>query len=243
MTKLIFYALHDDPPKVIPAPLERDWMNRHGHRHPYRCLPLAIGNCYGWQILLRGSVKATWNGGTTKADVVVESSIPHVATSNFTRGIVTFDVPIVFRTEPGYQLMVTGPTNEFKDGASPMTAIIESEWLSYTFTMNYQLTRPGVSVLWEKDEPFCQVAVVPALIQESVEPEWRRIQDDPKTAEELRLLSDLRGEFRSRQDRGDPEANKQGWQKLYFRGEHPDGSVEQTHQTKMKLRELKDLRQ
>ncbi len=239
--KLICYALHEDPPKIVPAPPERAWMDRFTGRHPYRCLPLAIGNCYGWQMLLAAHVRASWNGGPEKSDLVVETPRPHTAVSNFSRGVITFDVPILFRTEPGYQLMVTGPTNEFKDGAAPMMAIIETEWLSYTFTMNYQFTRPG-TVVWEKDEPFCQIAVVPALVQESVEPELRRISEDPDAKAELKILTDLRTDFRSRQDRYEPEAVKQAWQRYYFKGIHPDGRPEPSHQVKMRLREVQDKR-
>jgi hypothetical protein len=176
-----------------------------------------------------------------KADVMVETALPYLAVSNFCRGVLTFDVPIIFRTEPGYQLMVSGPSNEFKDGASPMFAIIEAEWLNYTFTMNYQLTRPGLTVTWEKDEPFCQIAVVPSLIQESVEPVWRRIGDNPEIQAELAVLTGLRNDFRAKQDRGDPDT-RQGWQRYYFTGRHPDGRAEPSHRNKMRLNEVRDDR-
>ncbi len=239
--RLTCYALHEDPPKIIPAPAERAWMELYSGRHPYRCLPLAIGNCYGWQLLLAARVKASWNGGPEKSDLAVENVRPHTAVSNFSRGVITFDVPILFRTDPGYQLMVTGPTNEWKDGAAPMTALIETEWLSYTFTMNYQFTRPG-TVVWEQGEPFCQIFVVPSMLQESVEPEMKRIKDNPEAAAELAVLTELRTDFRARQDRMEAEAIKQAWQRFYFKGIHPDGRAEPSHQVKMRLREVEDRR-
>ena len=57
-------------------------------------------------------------------------------------GILTFDVAYIFRTPPGYHLLVSGPINTFKDGVAPMTAVVETDWLPYTFTFNYQFTRP-----------------------------------------------------------------------------------------------------
>jgi Family of unknown function (DUF6065) len=44
-------------------------------------------------------------------DIVITCDRPYQAVSNFTRGVVTFDVAYLFRTPPGYHLLVTGPTN------------------------------------------------------------------------------------------------------------------------------------
>src|SRR5271154_5586138 len=134
--KLTCFALNGDPPRIVPAPVHRDWMDQYVGRQPYKCLPLAIANCYGWQILLPARVEATWKGGKLCSDLAVATPRAHTAVSNFSRGIVTFYVPFVFRTDPGYHLLVIGPTNQFKTRAVPLTALIETDWLPYTFTMN-----------------------------------------------------------------------------------------------------------
>jgi hypothetical protein len=41
--------------------------------------------------------------------------------------------------------------NSPKDGIAPLTGVIETDWLPYPFTMNWQMTRPG-SVRFDKDE-------------------------------------------------------------------------------------------
>ncbi len=84
----------------------------------------------------------------------------HFAASNFTRGIVTFHTGYLFRTSPGWQLMATGPFNEPKHGIAPLTGLIETDWLPYPFTMNWQLTAPG-KVHFEKGEPVCLIFPVP----------------------------------------------------------------------------------
>ena len=58
------YALIPNPQKLVPAPPERAWMDAFKDGHAYRCLPLTIGNAYGWQLLLPVPVIAAWNGGT-----------------------------------------------------------------------------------------------------------------------------------------------------------------------------------
>jgi hypothetical protein len=62
---------------------------------------------------------------------------------DFSRGIVTFHTGYIFRTDASTQLLATGPFNEPEDGLFPLTGIIETNWLPYPFTMNWQLTRPG----------------------------------------------------------------------------------------------------
>lgn len=127
-------------------------MDAFPYRQPYRCLPLAIANAYGWQLILPAAVTAEWNGGMTKKDLTIHGA-QHLASSNFSGGVLTFNVAYVFRTDPGYHLLVTGPTNTFKDGAAPMSAVIETDWLPYRFTVNYKLTRPG-AVTCEAGEPY-----------------------------------------------------------------------------------------
>ena len=36
-----------------------------------------------------------------------------------------------------------------------MSAVIETYWMPFTFTMNWKFTRPQVKVRFEKGEPFC----------------------------------------------------------------------------------------
>jgi hypothetical protein len=66
--------------------------------------------------------------------------------SHFSSGIVTFHPDYIFRTDGEWDLLATGPFNSPKDGVYPLTGIIESNWLPYPFTMNWQVTRPGTIV-------------------------------------------------------------------------------------------------
>ncbi|HMZ02762.1 MAG TPA: DUF6065 family protein, partial [Burkholderiaceae bacterium] len=58
-------------------------------------------------------------------------------TSHFGSGILTFSLPYLFRTSPGYGMLVRGPTNCAKDGAAPLDGIVETDWAPYSFTMNW----------------------------------------------------------------------------------------------------------
>jgi hypothetical protein len=237
------YAVNDRPQVLVPAPPTRDWMDAINNGHAYRCLPLAIGNTYGWQLLLPVDVTAEWNGGPELSDIVIKCSHPHQAVSNFKCGILTFDIGYIFRTPPGFHLLVTGPSNTFKDGIAPMTAVVETDWLPYTFTFNYRFTRPG-RVLWKAGEPYAQICLVPAAVQENVQPVIRRLRDNPKLAADHKEWLTRRSSLRTRQNAGDPEAWKRAWDRDYYLGRYADGhSSEAAHTMKMRLKAPVDERQ
>src|ERR687885_2987454 len=114
---LIAYLLDGHQVSLRPAPIDRDWMSRTDERFAYRCLPLAIANAYGWQLLCPYGFSATWKDGTSLDAVEVTPDDPErcPALSHFGSGVLTFHVACLFRTEPGHDLFVTGPTNAPKD--------------------------------------------------------------------------------------------------------------------------------
>ena len=236
------HALTDNPQPLVPAPPDRDWMDMSSDRHAYRCLPLAIANTYGWQLLLPVEVTAVWNGGGGLADIEIDCIHPYQAVSNFMNGILTFDVAYIFRTSPGYHLLVSGPTNTFKDGVAPMTAVVETDWLPYTFTFNYQFTRPG-RVQWRAGEPYAQICVVRAGLQEQIQPVIRRLSDNPQLADDHEQWRERRSNLRARQEAGDPAAWKEPWGKDYFLGRYADGRPALTqHTNRVRLKMPRDER-
>jgi Family of unknown function (DUF6065) len=176
--KLQCYALHDFAPKLIPARLQRRWMDGFPDRHPYRCLPLSIANAHGWEVLCPIPIEIEWNGGPAVEDLTIRPlkalsggrPVDHFCRSNFSRGIVTFHLDYIFRTDSGWDLLATGPFNHPKENAYPLTGIIEADWLPYPFTMNWQVLRPG-RVMFEEDEPFCFIFPIKKQALLDCEPE------------------------------------------------------------------------
>jgi len=128
-SRLRIYSLGPSPYKLIPASPSRAWMDSFPNRHPYRCLPMAIANAYGWEMLSPCKFAIDWNGGPEKSDITFRclDSYPflsHFAVSNFARGIATFHTGYIFRTDPGWNLMVTGPLNNPKPGIAPLSGVV-----------------------------------------------------------------------------------------------------------------------
>ncbi|BBK43597.1 hypothetical protein STVA_36170 [Allostella vacuolata] len=233
--------------EIVPAPQDRAWMDASPERYPYRCLPLNIANAFGWHILTPCILDIEYTGGPEKEDIRVTSPDPvpgfeHLALSHFKRGILTFHPGYLFRTDPGWQLLAGGPFNWPKDGIAPLTGIIETDWLPFPFTMNWQMTRPG-RVRFEKGEPFCQVVPVPAGGLDQVVPRIRAIDADPELKAEFEAYRDRRSEFLKRLAEGEAEARQESWQKFYFRGKLPTGTrAPASHVSKLRLADPVDSR-
>ena len=227
---------------LIPSPPHRDWMDAFPDRHPYRCLPLAIANTHGWDVLNPVAIEVDWNGGPRVEDLTVKNLEPmpdkmvldHFVRSNFSRGIVTFHTSYLFRTPPDWNLMVAGPFNRPKQDAFPLTAIIETDWLPYPFTMNWQMMKPG-KVVFEKGEPLCTIMPVPKHYLEGWDVVVHNMSDDPVLSAEQQSFREERDRFMVKLNAKDPETIKQAWQRHYFVGRHPDGTKVDNHANKMRL--------
>lgn len=238
--KLTAYIVDGHAVDIRPAPVDREWMDNTGERFAYRCLPLNIANAHGWEILCSTGFSAIWNGGTglDAVTVATDAGGAAIALSHFGSGVLTFHVPCLFRTDAGVDLMVSGPINRPKDAIAALTGLIETDWAPYSFTMNWQFTRPQMAVRFEKGEPFCHIMPMRRGEIEAVEPELRLLSENPElqrahtawTANRNRFNVDLR------QPGSDARAEK--WQKLYHRGVMPDGETAGAadHRTRLKLK-------
>jgi hypothetical protein len=245
--KLTCYALSPEPLPLRAAPPTRDWMDRIPERHAYRCLPLAIANAHGWELPCVCDLEIAWDGGPHARNVQVRAldGFPHLAQyvlTHFAFGIVTFHLTYLFRTDPGWNLLATGPLNQSKDGIAPLTGIIETDWLPYPFTMNWQMTRPG-TVRFRKGESICMLFPVPANAVTDVTPEIRNQADDPELERQALEWKHHRDAFMARFNAGDAATRKDGWQRNYFLGKRPDGSApDAQHVNKLRLDPPVDLR-
>jgi len=227
VTKLIAYRIGEHAPKIVPAQAERDWMSATRLRFAYRCLPLTIANSMGWNVLCPQAIVAEWDGGDDLENLRVTTldggDAEWIAGSHFGHGVLTFHLHHLFRTDSGVALWARGTPNHLKDGIGPLDGIIETDWLNFTFTMNWKFTRPG-RIVFEQDEPFCFLTPTHYHGLDAVVPEIRPIETDPALHSAFDDYSRMRLEFNARLAAGDPKTVKQSWQKWYMRGTEPSGA-------------------
>lgn len=170
--------------QLRPSPARRYWMDQ--GPYAYQCLPLVVANQWGWQILCPTDLRATWDGSPDPGGVRVEVD-PQYATvikSQFGSGLVTFSPPWLFRTSPGWNIMIKGPGNRFKPNCVSLEGVIETWWLNYTFTLNWRIVEPG-TVEFAKGESLGQLVPVPHATFENASAIEAPLSEEPEIAAEL----------------------------------------------------------
>lgn len=209
---------------LAPASARREWIDRMPDKGGYRCLPMTMAHQAGWVIGCPAGFCATWDGGNpagaTRLDLDADSSpFSNRIVTHFGHGVVTFHLPWLFRTSPGWALWARGGANFVKDGAQALEGIVETDWAPYSFTMNWKLTRPGHAARFEKGEPICAVTPVSLDALESFTAHERDIASDPALAAEFRKFKELRTAGMAVFAQGSPV-----FQKMYTRGVTPTGA-------------------
>jgi hypothetical protein len=150
------YKIHDWAPEIVPGQGRRAWMDAFQDRHPYRCLPLTMANCTGWEVLCPVGLTIEWDGGLLEAAIKITGDEPwppvkNIADSHFRRGIVTFHTGHLFRTEPGWRVWAMGPPNEPKDGIYPLQGLIDIAEEKSRLQKALDKWGDDVFVFWEFD--------------------------------------------------------------------------------------------
>jgi hypothetical protein len=221
--KIIAYTTTATPCEIRKANPKRQWMDVAVNKNPYRCLPLSMANGWGWELLSPAKFVAEWDGGASPQSVKVTLLEGHTPPDGyFGEGTLTWHTGYMFKTEFPYGMYVTGAPNYPKHNAIPLSGVVETHWLPFTFTMNWRFTQPGTFSM-EIGEPFCQIFPVDMNIFENVEAEIRTLHE-PEAKElydEYWNWNFSRYEFLYGQRSGKygPEA----WQKNYLQGAYPLG--------------------
>lgn len=229
----------------------RTWMDNTHNKFAYRCLPLIMSNSIGWQISVNFPFVVYWNGGIETSDVSLgffdgdEQKIQiqrKSVLSHFGSGVITFSLPWLFRTNKGHNLFVTGPINEPKHGITPLTGIVETDWLPFTFTMNWKITAINTPIKFEKGDIICQFFPYPRGYPEKFTALTDKLSNNPSVSEEYAKWDKSRSTFNKRlKDPNDHEVTGKDWERTYFQGKHKDGSEFDEHQVRYKSCPFKHL--
>lgn len=218
--------------EVIPLNKRRAWMNNTTKAFAYHCMPLTIANEHAWGVPSPGHFEAEWNGGPDQEDMLINFDADSFnfewVSSHFGNGVLTINVDFILKTERGISTYVRGVPNYFKKGIHPLDAIIETDWLPYTFTYNYIFTEPG-RVSFEKDEILFSFFPVRRTWIESFDLVEKNIQDNVEFYKQYKEYDTARAK---RLQERDPEIDEsklshlleeKGFQKFYKNAKDPNG--------------------
>ena len=218
---------------IVSPETKRKWMNE-TMGNAYRCVPLKVANQYGWTVLSPIEFSAEWDGGTSDASLKVtllENSPYSIASSDFGHGILSIIPDFVVKTSKKHSLYIRGIPNQIANGLQPLDAIVETDWLPFTFTFNFKFVRPGKLII-KKDQPIFTFFPIERGFIESFEAIESRIENDEELYSDYKKYSKLR----EAQNKGLNDTNKS----TYGRGKLFDKEYNiDDHQKRIILPEFK----
>jgi hypothetical protein len=216
----------------LKGKVKRDWFDSHF----YYCLPLNIGNQYGFIVTSAYDFEATWDGRMgSSGDVSIKtySEDPYriqTLSSNFGSGILTIQNHFHFKTPIGINLMTIQPPNMFIPGTVAMTGVVETDQLRRDFTFNLKFTDPGRTVVFKKGDPLGAFIPIPRYFVDNFEID---LASNYFSRELLRNEAGDVKEF-TRQRETDDRLRPHESGRKYFNGEHAFGEKYLDHQKKIK---------
>jgi hypothetical protein len=212
--------------------VKRDWFINHA----YWCLPLTIGNQYGFGIRSLKTFTATWDGkkyaSGVKVEILEESENPsdQAISSHFGMGTITIQNRFTFRTSPGVNLMTINPPNYWIDGIQHMTGVIETDNLRRDFTFNLKITRPNYTIKINKGDYVGCVIPVPRYFIDKHELKFaEELCTKEQLLEEQKAMKDF-GTERSTLDKKKPHGNG----RRYFDGKDIYNNIFPDHQKRVR---------
>ena len=226
---------YDRYPEIVESlkgNIKRDWLSNHA----YYCLPLNIGNQYGFIIKAAYDFDATWDGSLGNPnDIHINIYEPGDSLSmqqvspGFAEGILTIQNNFQFKTPPGINLMTIAAPNFFISGMQAMTAVIEADQIRRDFSFNLKLTDPNRVVSVKKGDPLAAFIPIPRYFVEEFELDTvnkyfseELIKNEQNDANEL-------GRQRLNEDK--EKAHYSG--RKYFNGIHAFGQKFKDHQKRV----------
>lgn len=200
--------------------------------HAYQCLPLVIGNQYGFAIKSVHDWEAVWDGGeslsATKVTVNQTSSEQFVS-SHFGNGIVTIQNRFTFRTPPGVNLVTINPPNIPTDNFFNLFGVIETDNLRRDFTFNLKIVNPGVPVKVKAGQIISAVLPYPRYFVDDYQLTLASSIFTKDVIEEEMAEMQHAGRQREEEDSYKPR----GVGKRYWRGEDTQGNKFKDHQRRL----------
>jgi hypothetical protein len=225
-------TLDDGFYKEIVVPLKgnpkRDWFNPHA----YYCLPLTVGNQYGFMIKSLRDFQIIWDGTENDAQIIFlneDNQEKQTILNGFGSGIVTIQNRFAIKTPIGINIMTIQPPNMFIPGCVAMTGVIETDNIKRDFTFNIKMTIPNKAISVKKGDPLGAFIPIPRYFVDEFQlaliSDLFPVEVHQNEITESQVLSN------ERQTIDVDKPHQSG--RRYFKGTNSDGSKYKDHQNRV----------
>lgn len=220
-----FYKEIIEPLKGNP---KRNWFTSHF----YYCLPLTIGNQYGFMIKSLIDFDVIWDGTENNPNISFidnSNSNKQIIQTGFGSGIITIQNRFALKTSPGINLMTIQPPNMFIPGCVSMTGVIETDNIRRDFTFNLKVTVPNYQIKIRKGDPLGAFIPIPRYFVDQFD--ISLVSD--VFAKELHENEIVESESLSLERNGVDRLKPHQSGRRYFSGTNTDNSKYKDHQKKI----------
>jgi hypothetical protein len=218
----------DEIIESLAGSVKREWMNPHA----YYCLPLTVGNQYGFIIKSVRDFDIVWDGSRGNAEITFlneDNSHKQIIKTGFGDGIITIQNMFALKTPVGINIMTIQPPNHFIPGCFALTGIIECDNIRRDFTFNFKVTVPNIKIEVRKGDPIGAFIPIQRYFVDKFKVESALDYFNRETvANDINESSNLSTE----RNTVDKEKNHMSGRR-YFSGTHTDGSTYLDHQKRV----------
>lgn len=215
----------------LKGKVKRDWFNEHF----YYCLPLNIGNQYGFVIKSQRDFDIIWDGTVDNPNDVTISFLnddgqnKQIIKNGFGSGIVTVQNKFSIKTPIGINIMTIQPPNMFIPGCVALTGVVECDQIKRDFTFNFKITIPNIKISIKKGDALGAFIPIPRYFVDKFDIDIVDNYFDKQI--HLNELSELNMLGVERNSTDLEKAHKAG--RRYYNGKNYDGTSYKDHQKRM----------
>lgn len=138
----------------------RDWMDNSLDKHAYKCLPVTLANCLGWSFSLPEDISFILHSSTDTVEILSGEKYSSVDRTN---GTISFISGITIQSDIPESLLIMPVPNQFIDGVSPFTSIINTSVLKAPIPSAWKITRHDEVISIKSGTPIA--AIIPISLK------------------------------------------------------------------------------
>lgn len=241
--KIIFWTNNIDAeyPKVEPASIRREWMDKTHNKLAYKCTPLLDAMSNGWEIKLPHDIVVSWDGlsegieGENSSHVSILSGEFYkdvkIASNDTGVGAVTFLFGLIAETDDEHYLTVSGPANYIFKDAQPLTGLLRSNrFMDHPLQVTWKINTPNKEITFPKGMPVCFISINKKNTTELADVQIKQIDKEKK--ERFIKYTMMRSDyFRNN--------GQYAWPQFYKKGINEDGDKVSKSITKRVLKPIR----